>query len=55
MRDDVLMQKEELRQMLVTTADRSDKQALKEEIRELNKILDNQASAISGLEGQLQL
>ena len=55
MRDDVIMQREEIQQMIVTTAEREDRQALREEIRELNKIIDNQTSAITGLEGQLKL
>ena len=47
-------QREELAQMIATTADPADRQALKEEVREMDRIIRNQEYAIKGLQGQLK-
>ena len=40
--------------MIATTADLLDVQALKEEAREMSKIIKNQDYAIQGLKGELE-
>ena len=54
-KNEVAAQRDELREMLTTTTDQGDNQALKKEIRELKKMLDNQDSGITRLEGHLRL
>ena len=49
MREEVESQKEELLEMLTTTADPLDRQAIREEVREMGKILANQRYALRGL------